>query len=36
MAKVMHKVLFKATKATCVRANFIVVSADEVTTIDNT
>ncbi len=36
MAKVMHKVLLKATKATFVHANFIVVNADEVTTIDNT
>ncbi len=36
MAKVMHNVLLKATKATFVHANFIVVNVDEITTIDNT
>ncbi len=36
MVEVMHKVLSKATKATFVFANFIIVSANEVTTIDNT
>jgi hypothetical protein len=36
MVEVMHDVLLKATKAAFARANFIVVSADEVTTINNT
>ncbi len=36
MVEVMHVVLLKATKATFVVAPFIAVSANEVTTIDNT
>ncbi len=36
MAKVMHVVLLEAMKITFVIATFIVVIANEVTTIDNT
>ncbi len=32
----MHNVLLEAIKATFVHVNFIVISANEVTTIDNT
>jgi len=35
MAKMMHDVLLEATKVAFVHANFIVVSADEIITIDN-
>jgi hypothetical protein len=36
MVEVMHNMLLKATKVAFVRANFIVVNENEVTTIDNT
>jgi hypothetical protein len=35
MAKMMHDVLLEATKVAFVHANFIVVSTDEIITIDN-
>jgi hypothetical protein len=36
MVKVMHVVLLEATKVAFVVAPFIVISVDDVTTIDNT
>jgi hypothetical protein len=36
MVEMMHNVLLEAIKATFVHVNFIVISANEVTTIDNT
>jgi hypothetical protein len=35
MVEVMHDVLLEATKVVFARANFIIVSVDEVITIDN-
>jgi hypothetical protein len=36
MVEVMHELLLEATKATFFFATFIVINANEVTTIDNT
>jgi len=36
MVKMMHKMLLEATKIAFVCANFFVVNADEITTINNT
>jgi hypothetical protein len=35
MVEVMHEFLLEATKATFVFATFIVINANEITTIDN-